>query len=184
MLICFNKPYGVLSQFTPESGHPGLAGYIPQKGVYAAGRLDHDSEGLLLLTDEPALATQITQPKNSARHNAAKWPKTYLAQLDGAITAAALTQLRFGVMLNDGLSLPAQAEQSAEPTWLWPREPPIRLRQTVPTSWLRLTLIEGRNRQVRRMTAAVGFPTLRLIRVQIGLYGLDALPPGAWRQVQ
>ena len=186
MLICFNKPYGVLSQFTPESGHPGLAGYIKQKGVYAAGRLDHDSEGLLLLTDEPALATQITQPKQSSRDNGTppKWPKTYLAQLDGAINAAALMQLRLGVKLNDGLSLPAQAELSAEPAWLWPREPPIRLRQSVPTSWLRLTLTEGRNRQVRRMTAAVGFPTLRLIRVQIGPYGLGALPPGAWRQVQ
>lgn len=177
MLICFNKPYGVLSQFTPEAGHPGLANYIEQKGVYAAGRLDHDSEGLLLLTDEPALATKIAQPKH-------KWPKTYLAQLDGAITDTALAALRLGVALNDGPSLPAAAELSTEPPWLWPRDPPIRIRQAIPTSWLRLTLTEGRNRQVRRMTAAVGFPTLRLIRIQIGPYGLDALAPGAWRQVR
>ena len=177
MLICFNKPYGVLSQFTPDAGHPGLADYIEQKGVYAAGRLDHDSEGLLLLTDEPTLATQIAQPRY-------KWPKTYLAQVECAITAVAITQLRLGVKLNDGLSLPAQAELSDEPGWLWPRDPPIRIRATIPTSWLRLTLTEGRNRQVRRMTAAVGFPTLRLIRVQIGPHSLDALPPGAWRQVK
>jgi 23S rRNA pseudouridine2457 synthase len=177
MLICFNKPYGVLSQFTAEAGHPSLADYIELKGVYAAGRLDHDSEGLLLLTDEPALATQIAQPKY-------KWPKTYLAQVEGAITAAAITQLRLGVQLKDGLSLPAQAEFSDEPGWLWPRDPPIRIRQNIPTSWLRLILTEGRNRQVRRMTAAVGFPTLRLIRIQIGPHSLEALPPGAWRQVK
>jgi len=175
MLICFNKPYGVLSQFSSEGGHPGLAGYIQQKGIYAAGRLDHDSEGLLLLTDEPALATKIAQPKY-------KWPKTYLAQVEGLISRAALTQLRQGVLLNDGITLPAHARISAEPTWLWPRDPPIRKRLAIPTSWLELTLTEGRNRQVRRMTAAVGFPTLRLIRIQIGPHALDSLAPGAWRQ--
>ena len=176
MLICFNKPYGVLSQFSAEAGHPGLAGYIQQKGVYAAGRLDHDSEGLLLLTDEPALASRITQPKH-------KWPKTYLAQVEGAISDADLKRLRQGVKLNDGLSLPAAAELSAEPPWLWLRNPPIRTRLAIPTSWLQLTLTEGRNRQVRRTTAALGFPTLRLIRIQIGPHGLNALAPGAWRQV-
>ena len=176
MLICFNKPYGVLSQFSSEGGHPGLAAYIQQKGVYAAGRLDHDSEGLLLLTDEAALATQIAQPKF-------KWPKTYLAQVEGAISDTALAQLRQGVRLNDGLSLPAHAQIAAEPAWLWPRDPPIRTRLAIPTRWLQLTLTEGRNRQVRRMTAAVGFPTLRLIRIQIGPHSLDGLAPGAWRLV-
>ena len=176
MLICFNKPYGVLSQFRAEAGHPGLAGYIQQKGVYAAGRLDHDSEGLLLLTDEPALASRITQPKH-------KWPKTYLAQVEGAISDADLKRLRQGVKLNDGLSLPAAAELNAEPPWLWPRNPPIRTRLAIPTSWLQLTLTEGRNRQVRRTTAALGFPTLRLIRIQMGPHGLNALAPGAWRLV-
>ena len=176
MLICFNKPYGVLSQFSAEAGHPGLAAYIEQKGVYAAGRLDHDSEGLLLLTDEPALASQIAQPKY-------KWPKTYLAQVEGTISNAALVQLRQGVLLNDGMSLPAIAEMATEPSWLWRRDPPIRTRLAIPTSWLQLTLTEGRNRQVRRMTAAVGFPTLRLIRVQIGPHSLEALPPGTWRRV-
>ena len=177
MLICFNKPYGVLSQFTSEAGHPGLAAYIPQKNIYAAGRLDHDSEGLLLLTDEAKLATQIAQPKY-------KWPKTYLAQVEGTISNTALARLRQGVLLNDGMSLAAQAEIAFEPSWLWPREPPIRARLAIPTSWLQITLTEGRNRQVRRMTAAVGFPTLRLIRIQIGPHRLDALAPGAWRQVQ
>ncbi len=177
MLICFNKPYGVLSQFTAEAGHPGLAAYLQQKNIYAAGRLDHDSEGLLLLTDEAKLATQIAQPKY-------KWPKTYLAQVEGRINNTALAQLRQGVLLNDGMSLPASAEICADPAWLWRREPPIRTRLAIPTGWLQLTLTEGRNRQVRRMTAAVGFPTLRLIRIQIGPHGLDALAPGAWRQVR
>ena len=176
MLICFNKPFGVLSQFSPEAGHPGLAAYIKQKGVYAAGRLDHDSEGLLLLTDEPALASKIAQPKY-------KWPKTYLAQVEGVVSDAAVARLRLGVLLKDGMSLPAHAEIAGEPNWLWPREPPIRTRLAIPTSWLQLTLTEGRNRQVRRMTAAVGFPTLRLIRIQIGPHCLDALAPGAWRIV-
>ena len=176
MLICFNKPYGVLSQFSAEGGHPGLAAYIQQKGVYAAGRLDHDSEGLLLLTHEPPLASRITQPRH-------KWPKTYLAQVEGVISNTALKQLRRGVQLNDGLSLPADAKLSAEPDWLWPRDPPIRTRLAIPTSWLELTLTEGRNRQVRRMTAVVGLPTLRLIRIQIGPHRLNALASGAWRHV-
>jgi 23S rRNA pseudouridine2457 synthase len=174
VLIAFNKPFGVLSQFTPEAGHPGLAGYIPHKNVYAAGRLDHDSEGLLLLTDNAKLAHQITHPQH-------KWAKTYLAQVDGCMTNAALLQLAQGVRLNDGPTRPALAEAVCEPEWLWPRTPPIRVRQTIPTSWLRLCLTEGRNRQVRRMTAAVGFPTLRLIREKIGSYDVADLAVGAWR---
>ncbi len=200
MLISFNKPYGVLSQFTPVAGHPGLGDFIKQKDVYAAGRLDHDSEGLLLLTDVPALAHQITRSKNGAWIDAAgksrvsdtagksgvsdtagKWRKSYLVQIDGVITDAALVQLARGVQLNDGLTLPAQAKRCEQPEWLWPRTPPIRVRQALPTSWLRLALNEGRNRQVRRMTAAVGFPTLRLIRVQIGAYCVDTLAVGEWR---
>jgi 23S rRNA pseudouridine2457 synthase len=174
VLIAFNKPFGVLSQFTPEAGHPGLAGFIPHKNVYAAGRLDHDSEGLLLLTDHAKLARQITHPQH-------KWPKTYLVQVEGSITEAALRQLAQGLHLNDGLTRPALAEAACEPVWLWPRTPPIRVRQAIPTSWLRLSLTEGRNRQVRRMTAAVGFPTLRLIREKIGPYDLADLAVGAWR---
>jgi 23S rRNA pseudouridine2457 synthase len=187
MLISFNKPYGVLSQFTPEAGHPGLGNYILQKDVYAAGRLDHDSEGLLLLTDVAALASQISQSKNLQRAKSrpsemtSKWPKTYLVQVEGLILHSALAQLTRGVELNDGPSLPAQAQESEAPSWLWPRTPPIRVRQAIPTSWLQITLNEGRNRQVRRMTAAVGHPTLRLIRVQIGAYRVDNLGVGKWR---
>ncbi|WP_017463849.1 pseudouridine synthase [Dyella ginsengisoli] len=174
MLIALNKPYGVLCQFTDADGRPTLADFVRQKGVYAAGRLDQDSEGLLLLTDEGALAHRLTDPKH-------KQPKTYLVQVDGAITDEAIAALRHGVVLKDGPTLPAGAEHATEPDWLWPRDPPVRFRKAIPTSWLRITLREGRNRQVRRMTAAVGFPTLRLIRERIGPHALDGLPPGQTR---
>ncbi|TAL72632.1 MAG: pseudouridine synthase [Rhodanobacter sp.] len=174
MLLAFNKPYGVLCQFTDARGRPTLADYIGQKDVYAAGRLDRDSEGLLLLTDDGALAHRLTDPRH-------KQPKTYLAQVEGIVGDAALAALARGVVLNDGPTRPAHAEPAAEPGWLWPREPPVRYRKAIPTSWLTLTLREGRNRQVRRMTAAVGFPTLRLIRVRIGDYALDGLAPGETR---
>lgn len=174
MLIALNKPYGVLCQFTSDDGRPTLAEYVRQKDVYAAGRLDHDSEGLLLLTDDGGLAHRLTDPRH-------KQPKTYLAQVDGAVTDEAVTALRRGVLLKDGPTLPAGTEHAAEPDWLWPRDPPVRYRKSIPTSWLSITLREGRNRQVRRMTAAVGFPTLRLIRVRIGTYALDGLAPGETR---
>jgi 23S rRNA pseudouridine2457 synthase len=176
MLIALNKPYGVLCQFTGDGSRPTLAGCVTQKDVYPAGRLDHDSEGLLLLTDDGVLAHRLTDPRH-------KQPKTYLVQVDGAITDVALAALRQGVTLNDGLTLPAGAERAVEPDWLWPRDPPVRFRKLIPTSWLTITLREGRNRQVRRMTAAAGFPTLRLIRVRIGDYTLDGLAPGETRQL-
>ncbi len=176
MLIAFNKPYGVLCQFTDAAGRPTLADYVQQTGVYAAGRLDQDSEGLLLLTDDGRLAHRLTDPRH-------KQTKTYLVQVEGAIGAAALQALRDGVRLRDGLTLPALAEPAEEPDSLWPRDPPIRFRQAIPTSWLSLTLGEGRNRQVRRMTAAVGFPTLRLIRMRIGEHALDGLAPGQLRRI-
>ena len=174
MLIALNKPYGVLCQFTSDDGRPTLADHVRQKGVYAAGRLDHDSEGLLLLTDDGRLAHRLTDPRH-------KQPKTYLVQVDGAITDEAVAALRRGVVLKDGPTLPAGAEHAIEPDWLWPRDPPVRYRKSIPTSWLSITLREGRNRQVRRMTAAVGFPTLRLIRMRIGPYVLDGLAPGETR---
>ena len=176
MLIALNKPYGVLCQFTDENGRRTLADYVRQKDVYAAGRLDQDSEGLLLLTDDGQLAHQLTDPRH-------KQAKTYLAQVEGEIDEAALLALRRGVLLNDGPTLPTVAESSAEPDWLWPRDPPVRFRKAIPTSWLSLSLREGRNRQVRRMTAAVGFPTLRLIRVRMGEHALDGLVPGESRQI-
>jgi 23S rRNA pseudouridine2457 synthase len=174
MLIALNKPYGVLCQFTTNDGRPTLADYVRQKDVYPAGRLDHDSEGLLLLTDDGVLAHRLTDPKH-------KQPKTYLVQVDGALGDEAVQALRRGVVLNDGPTLPAIVEHAQEPAWLWPRDPPVRFRKSIPTSWLSITLREGRNRQVRRMTAAVGFPTLRLIRVRIGPYALDGLAPGETR---
>jgi 23S rRNA pseudouridine2457 synthase len=174
MLIALNKPFGVLCQFTTNDGRPTLADYVRQKDVYPAGRLDHDSEGLLLLTDDGALAHRLTDPKH-------KEPKTYLVQVDGTLGEEALIALRRGVVLNDGPTLLAIAEHASEPSWLWPRDPPVRFRKSIPTSWLSITLREGRNRQVRRMTAAVGFPTLRLIRVRVGNYALDDLPLGEVR---
>ena len=177
MLIAFNKPYGVLCQFTDRSvpPRPTLAAFGLPAGVYPAGRLDHDSEGLLLLTDDGALAHRITDPRH-------KLAKTYWVQVEGTLTAAQLDALRHGVELNDGLTLPAVADAIAPPS-LWPRDPPVRFRKTVPDAWLALSIREGRNRQVRRMTAAVGLPTLRLVRVAIGAHALDGLEPGHWREV-
>lgn len=174
MLIALNKPFGVLCQFTDADGRRTLADYVSQKNVYAAGRLDQDSEGLLLLTDDGALAHRLTDPRH-------KQPKTYLVQVDGAVTDEAVTALRRGVVLKDGPTLPAGVEHATEPDWLWPRDPPVRFRKAIPTSWLSVTLREGRNRQVRRMTAAVGFPTLRLIRARIGEHALDGLGLGQAR---
>lgn len=167
----------MLSQFTSEGGHPSLSSYIDVPGVYAAGRLDRDSEGLLLLTDDGRLQHRISDPKH-------KLPKTYWAQVEGEVNDEALQQLCQGVDLKDGLTQPAQANAVDEPADLWPRVTPIRVRKAIPTSWLEITLTEGRNRQVRRMTAAVGFPTLRLIRAQIGEWNLLGLSPGEWRELQ
>ena len=178
-LIAFNKPYGVLSQFTDAkapSPRPTLSGFIAVPGVYPAGRLDRDSEGLLLLTDDGALQARIAHPRFKA-------PKRYLVQVEGEPDEAALARLRAGVDLNDGRTLPAEAERIAEPA-LWPRDPPVRFRKSVPDRWLALTLSEGRNRQVRRMTAAVGHPTLRLVRWAIGEWTLQGLAPGEWRDVE
>ena len=173
-LICFNKPYGVLSQFTAEGRWRGLKDFLDVPGVYVAGRLDADSEGLLLLTNDGRWQAQISDPRH-------KMEKTYWVQVEGQPDEAALTALRQGVRLNDGLTRPARARCIPEPQALWPRDPPVRFRQHIPTSWLELVIAEGRNRQVRRMTAAVGYPTLRLIRSAIGPHGLQGLAPGAWR---
>jgi len=177
-LLAFNKPMGVLSQFTDARSpteRPTLSAYIDVPDVYPAGRLDRDSEGLLLLTDDGRLQARIADPKF-------KLPKTYLVQVEGVPDEAALGALRKGVMLKDGITRPAQAE-AIDPPELWERDPPVRFRKSVPDSWLRLTISEGRNRQVRRMTAAVGYPTLRLVRWSIGDWSLDGLPPGEWRDV-
>jgi 23S rRNA pseudouridine2457 synthase len=174
-LLLFNKPFNVLCQFTDEPQYKGqretLADYIQRPGFYAAGRLDRDSEGLLLLTDDGKLQHQIADPKH-------KQPKTYLVQVEGELTKQAIQQLQQGVELKDGLTQPAKVRKIQEPKWLWPRNPPIRERKNIPTSWLELTITEGKNRQVRRMTAAVGFPTLRLIRTRIGDYQIKNLQPG------
>lgn len=179
-LILFNKPFNVLCQFTDESEHASdretLANYIEHKGFYAAGRLDRDSEGLLLLTNDGQLQHKISDPQH-------KMAKTYLAQVEGDVTREAIKQLQKGVKLKDGLTRPAQCKKIVEPMRLWQRTPPIRVRQNIPTSWIELTLSEGKNRQVRRMTAAVGFPTLRLIRARIGPWALDALQPGEYRLI-
>jgi 23S rRNA pseudouridine2457 synthase len=180
MVILLNKPYGVLCQFTDRSSprKPTLADFIRQPDVYPAGRLDFDSEGLVVLTDDGAHAHRLTEPRH-------KLAKTYLVQVEGAPDEAALERLRRGVVLNDGPTLPAEAEAlAAAPGPLWPRDPPIRFRKNVPDAWLRLTIREGRNRQVRRMTAAVGLPTLRLIRVSAGPYELGNLAPGQSRKVE
>ncbi|MCW2365300.1 23S rRNA pseudouridine2457 synthase [Sphingobium sp. B7D2B] len=177
-LLLFNKPYGVLPQFTDArspSPRPTLSAYIDVPGVYPAGRLDRDSEGLLLLTDDGRLQARISDPRY-------KTPKSYLVQVEGEPDEPALERLRRGVMLNDGMTRPAQADCIAPPD-LWERDPPIRVRKSVPDCWLRLTISEGRNRQVRRMTAAVGHPTLRLVRWQVGDWTLDGLAPGEWREV-
>ncbi len=177
-LIAFNKPFGVLSQFTDAKSpteRPTLSRFIDVPGVYPAGRLDRDSEGLLLLTDDGRLQARIADPKF-------KLPKTYLVQVEGIPDEEALDALRKGVTLKDGPTRPAKVEAIEEPQ-LWPRDPPVRYRKSVPDSWLQLTISEGRNRQVRRMTAAVGYPTLRLVRWSIGDWSLDGLPPGEWREV-
>jgi 23S rRNA pseudouridine2457 synthase len=179
-IILFNKPYGVLPQFTDKgtegSPRPTLSQFVDVPGVYPAGRLDMDSEGLMLLTDDGRLQARISDPKY-------KMAKSYLVQVEGDVTDDALVQLRRGVSLKDGLTLPCAAERIADPM-LWPRDPPIRVRRSVPDSWIMLTIREGRNRQVRRMTAAVGHPTLRLVRRAIGAWTLDGLAPGVWREVE
>lgn len=203
MLVAFNKPYDVLCQFTDEAhrrtsaiaasatgnqptGRRTLADFGLPKGIYAAGRLDRDSEGLLLLTDDGALTARLADPRNATA-------KTYLAQVEGIPEPAQLAALRRGVLLNDGPTFPAQVRPlDAPPVWLWPRDPPVRFRRTVPDTWIELTISEGRNRQVRRMTAAVGLPTLRLVRIAIGDFtllepglsagGREVLAPGFWRE--
>ena len=172
-LIRFNKPYGVLSQFTPEGRWRGLKDFIDMPGIYVAGRLDADSEGLLLLTDDGRLQARIADPRF-------KMEKVYWVQVEGVPTDAALAALRAGVQLNDGTTLPARARLLDPPPDVWERQPPIRERRNIPTAWLELAIREGRNRQVRRMTAAVGLPTLRLIRAAIGPHTLDGLAPGSW----
>ena len=176
-LILFNKPYGVLSQFTDARSptpRAALSDFIDVPGVYPAGRLDRDSEGLLLLTDDGRLQARIADPKF-------KLPKTYLVQVEGDVGEDTLAVLRRGVMLNDGVTLPAEA-QRIQPPDLWPRDPPIRVRQSIPDCWIRLKIREGRNRQVRRMTAAVGHPTLRLVRWGIGDWTIEGVTLGEWRE--
>ena len=177
-MILFNKPFGVLPQFTDrgsETKRATLSDFIDVPGVYPAGRLDRDSEGLMILTDDGKLQARIAEPKY-------KMPKTYLAQVEGEIAEESLSLLRQGIELKDGITRPAEAERIAEPD-LWPRDPPIRVRKNIPDSWIRLTISEGRNRQVRRMTAAAGHPTLRLVRWNIGEWSLEGLLPGEWRTV-
>ena len=175
-LILLSKPFEVLPQFTSADGRRCLRDLLPIRGVYPAGRLDYDSEGLMVLTDFGPWQARLSQPGGP-------WRKRYLAQVEGVITEPALAQLRAGVLLSDGPTRPAEARAVPEPDWLWPREPPIRHRLSVPTGWLELGLSEGRNRQVRRMTAAVGLPTLRLLRTALGPWSVEDLAPGAWREV-
>ncbi len=178
MLIALNKPYLVHCKFTDDQipPRPTLAQFGLPPRVYVAGRLDHDSEGLLLLTDDGRLNQRLTDPRWKA-------PKTYCAQVEGVVRDDALARLAAGVELKDGPTRPAEARAIDPPAWLWSRTPPVRFRKTVPDAWIELTIREGRNRQVRRMTAAVGLPTLRLVRIAIGAYALDGLAPGAWREV-
>ena len=175
MLIAFNKPFGVVCKFRPEQGRRTLADFISIPDVYPAGRLDADSEGLLLLTDSGVLQARISSPRN-------KLPKVYWVQVEGEPTAAALLALRTGIALSDFRTQPADARLIDAPN-LWPRDPPIRQRAKIPTSWLELTLREGKNRQVRRMTASTGFPTLRLVRARVGRVSVEGLAPGEWREI-
>ncbi|MCE0496259.1 pseudouridine synthase [Vibrio sp. DNF-1] len=174
-VIIFNKPFDTLSQFTDGEGRQTLADFIPVKEVYAAGRLDRDSEGLMVLTNDGSLQAQLTQPGS-------KSPKTYWVQVEGDPSEEDLEKLRSGVELKDGMTLPAQIKIIPQPD-IWPRNPPVRFRATIPTTWLAITIIEGRNRQVRRMTAHIGFPTLRLIRASIGNISLNDLEPGEWKEI-
>ncbi len=174
-LMLFNKPYGVLTRFSPQDDRPTLADHLRLPEFHPAGRLDHDSEGLLLLTDDGRLQARITDPRHAVA-------KAYWSQVEGRITQDALQRLEHGVLLNDGITRPARARALGTEPVLWPRDPPIRFRAQIPTDWLELEIREGRNRQVRRMTAAVGLPTLRLIRVRIGPFSLDGLAPGACRE--
>ena len=176
-IVLFNKPYGVLSQFTPEGKWRALDAFIPVKGVYVAGRLDADSEGLLILTDDGKLQARIADPKH-------KLEKTYWAQVEGLPEEAALDRLRAGIALSDFTAQPAKVRVIDEPAGLWQRDPPIRYRAAIPTAWLEIRIREGKNRQVRRMTAAIGYPTLRLVRAAIGAATLAGLAPGQWRQVE
>ncbi len=175
-VIVFNKPFDTLSQFTDGDGRKTLADFVSVKDVYAAGRLDRDSEGLLVLTNDGILQAKLTQPQS-------KSPKTYWVQVDGAPTEADLDKLRKGVELKDGMTLPAKVEVMKEPD-VWERLPPVRFRANIPTTWLSITIIEGRNRQVRRMTANIGFPTLRLIRYSMGDITLSDLQPGEWKEIK
>jgi len=178
-IILFNKPFGVLSQFTDSSTasspSPTLSGFIPVPGVYPAGRLDKDSEGLMVLTDDGRLQARITSPK-------ARTEKTYWAQVEGLPDEAAIEALSKGVKLKDGMTRPAKVRRMDAPADLWPRTPPIRVRAAIPDCWLKITITEGRNRQVRRMTAAMGYPTLRLIRARVGRWSVDGIAPGEWRE--
>ncbi len=173
-VILLNKPYGVICQFTPSGNHRTLKDFVPIANVYPAGRLDTDSEGLVVLTGDGELQHLITDPRH-------KLAKTYFVEVEGAPTDAALAPLRAGIQLGDYRARPAEVALVAPPDWLWPRVPPVRIRHTIPTTWLQLTIREGRNRQVRRMTAAVGFPTLRLIRHSVGPWTLAGITPGIWK---
>jgi 23S rRNA pseudouridine2457 synthase len=176
-LILLNKPYGVICQFSPSGGRRTLKDFVPVPGVYPAGRLDTDSEGLVLLTDDGVLQARIADPRHELE-------KTYWAQVEGTPDEIALQGLRRGIDLGDFVTRPAQARRIEEPAGLWPREPPIRYRRDIPTAWLEIALREGRNRQVRRMTAKAGFPTLRLVRSRVGPWELGGLVPGEWRDVE
>ena len=175
-VILLNKPHGVICQFTPEGGHRSLKDFVPLPGVYPAGRLDTDSEGLVVLTDEGKLQAAISNPRH-------KMPKAYWVQVEGEPSQEAMASLRAGVMLKDGQTLPAAARVISAPPGLWERDPPIRMRFAIPTKWIEVEILEGRNRQVRRMTAAVGLPTLRLVRHRVGPWSLEGLAPGEWREV-
>lgn len=175
--MILNKPYGVICQFTPSGGHATLKDFVAVPHVYPAGRLDTDSEGLVVLTDDGKVQALVSDPRH-------KLPKLYLVQVEGEASAQALAALSSGVELNDGMTRPASARRIDEPAGLWPRDPPIRVRRNIPTSWIELEISEGRNRQVRRMTAAVGLPALRLVRWRVGPWSVEGISPGEWREVE